>query len=151
MIPHIDHSMGSDVSPSSRITLMIGWWGKGVSTTPSPSSEMVSTSSFSPNMKLPTRENASWISLLSPLPITPQISNICQAPLISVRGDIWEPVPENKTGIDLQDPDVVFVGNWFLKSRTEILDEIFSPTRLVSSVPDAVEWISLEDLEKLRN
>jgi hypothetical protein len=142
---------------------MIGWWGKGVTTTPSPSPSTVATSSFTPNMKLPSALTVPWLSLLSPLSrsYSPPTS-LSPTPLISVVGDVWEAVtpPLDHTHVEqVSDSEAVFVGNWFLKSRTEILDEIFPPDSEPVSNPRStpaaassavVEWISLEDLKKLR-
>ena len=137
---------------------MIGWWGKSVSTTPSPSQNAVATS-FTPNMKLPPANTAPWVSLLAPISISsPPPISLSPTPLVSVVGDVWEEVrsPGDHTHHDhTSESEAVFVGNWFLKSRTEILDEIFPPdpepqsTTLTGS-SEAVEWISLADLKKLR-
>lgn len=137
---------------------MIGWWGKSVSTTPSPSQNAVATS-FTPNMKLPPANTAPWRSLLSPISMTSSSPiSLSPTPLVSVVGDVWEEIRspgDQKHHDQISESEAVFVGNWFLKSRTEILDEIFPPdpepqsTTLAGS-SEAVEWISLADLKKLR-
>lgn len=168
--------------PSSRITLMIGWWGKDVSTTPTPSPNTIN---YTPNMIMPSIQTNTnhWSSsfgsisseLLSQTNLPLNSSNV----LIPVEGDVWESIPSplpppptttissssTSSNSDLDsDSTIVFVGNWFLKERSEILDEIFPMKSYHDNDNDSesfnanqnknclenVEWISIADLKKLR-
>jgi hypothetical protein len=175
VIPHIHQSCRESqhddcltdsilsIPPTSRITLMIGWWGNGVSTTPSPSLKAVAKRSFTPNMRLPTPGTAPWLPFLAPIELTASPpSSLPKTHLIPVIGDVWEPVtasPSSSTALKHRDTKIVCVGNWFLKDRSEILNEVF-PNRQRRSEGDneikdgssseAVEWISLDELKKLR-
>lgn len=86
--------------------------------------------------------------------------------LIEVIGDIWEEVsekvesgPQEKIECDFE-----FLGNWFVKSRSEVLDAVEHTAELCSHAIDdgagelpgqntdagAVGWISAEELKLLR-
>lgn len=83
--------------------------------------------------------------------------------LIKVAGDLWEEVGEcNPTdSLEVIECDVDFLGNWFVRSRSEILDAVErtcmecrqreeSITITTEAIDAAVEWISAEELSRLR-
>eukprot|EP00603_Paraphysomonas_imperforata_P000829 CAMPEP_0114417378 /NCGR_PEP_ID=MMETSP0103-20121206/2931_1 /TAXON_ID=37642 ORGANISM="Paraphysomonas imperforata, Strain PA2" /NCGR_SAMPLE_ID=MMETSP0103 /ASSEMBLY_ACC=CAM_ASM_000201 /LENGTH=539 /DNA_ID=CAMNT_0001585665 /DNA_START=54 /DNA_END=1673 /DNA_ORIENTATION=- len=84
--------------------------------------------------------------------------------LIKVAGGIWEEVAE---GTSNDSPEVIesnmdFLGNWFLRSRSEILDAVERTcvdcrhrnevyvTSSGEATEVAVEWMSVEELKRLR-
>jgi hypothetical protein len=77
-------------------------------------------------------------------------------PLIPVVGDVWEQIvhsPSFSSSLSRSNDEIVFVGNWFLKDRSEIRNEVFpnkqrEKERLSS---EAVEWVSLDHLKKIRS
>ncbi len=103
-------------------------------------------------MALPSLSQAPWISLLSPIPdISPQADFPPSATLIPVVGDVWEVVEDNRAETERESIDqngVIFVGNWFLKDRREIFDDVFSDKP--AGQKQELEWISASDLKKLR-
>lgn len=80
--------------------------------------------------------------------------------LLQLDGDIWEEVGEGDGGEDVIDGDVDFLGNWFLKSRTEVLDQVEFNCQLSRQNNEAKSddggdggafgFMSAEDLRKLR-
>lgn len=106
------------------------------------------------------------------------------AGLIRVEGDIWEEVSERKDkgtekgdSEEVLESDIQFLGNWFLSSRTEILDQIEYNSEMcrekaigatsgcvmgsegttvqghhsqAGDTAGAVGWMSAEDLKRLR-
>jgi hypothetical protein len=152
VVPHISRS--TDLSLGPRVTLMIGWWGKQVHTTPySPSQKL-------PNMTMPVCDagegggarGVSWPALFAPLSakdnkqLTAHMSAIEPSTdkLIELAGPVWEDLGEANhgcsSGADSAKPEllklesqvdgiecdggIVFVGNWFLRDENEINDEI---------------------------
>ena len=141
VIPYLTPPSFNGVSTESRITLMIGWWGK---TFPSNTSSSTSNKSLSPNMQMPNVSNSergkenSWIKLLKPLDhnYMNSLSHIRpkEATLNYIPGPIWVPVCNDH-------PQDCVEENVSLPNK-----KIFS-----SLVNDDVEFITREELEQLRN
>ena len=165
VVPHINTSSSSY---GTRLTLMIGWWGPQVYTTNA-------TSPLGPNMRMPNCtgcDDNTWPSLFFPLsnqdinncvkPNTPELSPDA---VIFISKRVWELVKDS-TGkklppLDVSENNVLFVGNWFLKSKKELNEEILKSAEMYRECDFAkksepvvtsseVGWLSMEDLEKLR-
>lgn len=162
--PHISNE---PISSGARLTLMIGWWSPQVITMPH---GLV----LGPNMTMPQATAttlASWPALFRPLPtaIVTSLNDVrknglTKSALINIEKNVWEKVKTQernpKETNDLQSVesnDILFVGNWFLKSRNDINDEIMQSLNITDSpkvesvmVSADVGWLSFEDLKKMR-
>ena len=161
VIPHIRKRKKSS---GTRLTLMIGWWGEHVHTMPH------NPSSLGPNMLMPSlspKSHLQWPSLFEAIPEADleknknsQTTSCLAKAVIPVHTSIWEPVRRKTTGVpELNNSDIIFIGNWFIKSKNEINDEIlhsratkgYDTSMATAELPASdVSWLSPEDLEKLR-
>ena len=170
VVPYIMHRKPEDSETQCpRVTLMMGWWGQHVSKTNSPSLSEGSTRNLlvnlKPNMKMPEWNNSipSWPRLFEPKHDFSYNSLTHHNPskgLVTMEGDIWEEV-SHESDVEAIESNIQFLGNWFLSSRTEILDQIeYSCSALrdrdtlgsqdESVNHDAVGWITAEELKRLR-
>lgn len=180
--PHISDS---GASPGTRLTLLIGWWGAQVVTIPQSSQlgpNMIMPAAIS-GLQWPALFRALPTAEMRALDCRKYAKSSIDA-IITIENGVWECIVEdskndggNKSAVagpttsgdrrkkesnslpPIYDSDVLFVGNWFLRSKGEINDEILKSSRgavgtgasSVKSVTSSdLNFMSLDDLKRLR-
>jgi hypothetical protein len=131
---------------------MLGWWDCNVATVKKQGSLL------EPNMIMPSVDDSDWTSLFRSEHSSTQSLSATETGLHCVEGELWTRVSDSSHSTELSEElchDTIFTGNWFVHSRSDINSEINkllepSSTKADTSDSTAVEWISMDELKRLR-